>query len=165
MICWISLHPLDKTPCWCHQRCATACLDVWNAWIPYILECKAISSDHAKEQDFLSHLLKNLASHGSTYDGSNLFRLIQDSQKIGTFIGTSSEAEPTLLSNAFARVNAQESPTPLCTGIQNPLASPISEIECVAVASLGMPHRGVITCETVETEQVPSTEITNVLPI
>ncbi|KAJ8620425.1 hypothetical protein MRB53_028954 [Persea americana] len=122
------------------------------------------SSDQAKDQDFLSHLLRNLASHGSTFDESNLSRLLQESQKIGTSVGTSSEAEPALLPNAFAHIAAQQSPTPLCNGIQNPLARPINATECVTVASSGMPQKGVIICEAVETEHGPST-ITNGLPL
>ena len=112
----------------------------------------------------MSHLLRNLASHGSTFDESNLSRLLQESQKIGTSVGTSSEAEPALLPNAFAHIAAQQSPTPLCNGIQNPLARPINATECVTVASSGMPQKGVIICEAVETEHGPST-ITNGLPL
>lgn len=110
----------------------------------------------------MSHLLKNLASHGSTFDESNLARLLQDSQKIGTSIGTTLEAEPALFSNAH--INGQESSTPLCTGIQDPLARPINQTACVTVASIAMPQKGVIIRDMAETEHGP-TELTNALPI
>ncbi|XP_042517253.1 squamosa promoter-binding-like protein 1 isoform X2 [Macadamia integrifolia] len=60
------------------------------------------SSDQAKDQDLLSHFLRNLASLDSTLDGRSISAILQESQdmvKIGTSAGTSSEVAPSLLSN------------------------------------------------------------------
>ncbi|KAJ4956992.1 hypothetical protein NE237_013775 [Protea cynaroides] len=60
------------------------------------------SSDQAKDQDLLSHILRNLASLAGTLDGRNLSGILQESQdmvKVGTSTGTSSEVAPSLLVN------------------------------------------------------------------
>ncbi|XP_042475626.1 squamosa promoter-binding-like protein 12 [Macadamia integrifolia] len=60
------------------------------------------SSDQAKDQDLVSHLLRSLASLAGTFDGRNTSGILHESQdmvKVGTSAGTSSEAAPSLLVN------------------------------------------------------------------
>lgn len=135
------------------------------------------SSDQAKDQDFLSHLLRNLAILTGTFDGRNLSSLLQgsqDSQKIGTSVATSSEAVPTLFSKAFAGATAQESSRTLClasnvsqaTDIQDPVGIPINQSESVTVASLATPQKGIVVGDSlVEAEHISSMNPTNRLSI
>ncbi|XP_043708817.1 squamosa promoter-binding-like protein 1 [Telopea speciosissima] len=62
------------------------------------------SSDQTKDQDLLSHFLRNLASLDSTLDGRSISAILQESHdtvKVGTSAGTSSEVAPSLLSNGL----------------------------------------------------------------
>ncbi|KAG1365030.1 squamosa promoter-binding-like protein 6 [Cocos nucifera] len=72
------------------------------------------SSEQSKDQDLLSHLLRNLANLAGSFDARNLSGLLQasqDLQKVGATAGTSSEAANALVSNG---ASAQESARPLC---------------------------------------------------
>ncbi|XP_043723285.1 squamosa promoter-binding-like protein 1 [Telopea speciosissima] len=66
------------------------------------------SSDQAKDQDLLSHLLRNLAG---TLDGRNTSGVSQDMVKVGTSAGTSSEIAPSLLMNGQEATAHLSSPT------------------------------------------------------
>ncbi|KAJ4968128.1 hypothetical protein NE237_014829 [Protea cynaroides] len=60
------------------------------------------SSDQAKDQDLLSHFLKNLASLDGMLDGRSISGILQESQdmvKGGTYAGTSSEMARSLILN------------------------------------------------------------------
>ncbi|XP_038988522.1 squamosa promoter-binding-like protein 6 [Phoenix dactylifera] len=73
------------------------------------------SSEQSKDQDLLSHLLRNLANLAGSFDAKNLSGLLQasqDLQKVGTTAGTSSEAANAPVSNGAP---AQESARPLCS--------------------------------------------------
>ncbi|XP_077240490.1 squamosa promoter-binding-like protein 12 [Tasmannia lanceolata] len=112
-------------------------------------------SDQPKDQDLLSHLLRNLASIASTFDGRNLSGLLQGSQdlrKISASVGTSSELIPSLVSNGVTNVTVQES-RPFCptsnldrgTRPQDPPVKPIYQSASVTVASVAIPHKGIVT--------------------
>ncbi|KAG9459930.1 hypothetical protein H6P81_004438 [Aristolochia fimbriata] len=76
------------------------------------------SSDQAKDQDILSHLLRNLASVAGTLDDRNLSSLLpaaQDMQKIVDSTVTASEGVTTLLANGGTHVAAVQEPSkPAC---------------------------------------------------
>ncbi|XP_068658647.1 squamosa promoter-binding-like protein 1 [Aristolochia californica] len=73
------------------------------------------SSDQAKDQDLLSHLLRNLASVAGTLEGRNLSGLLpaaQDMEKIVNSTGIASEGLASLLSNCVTA--AHEPSRPAC---------------------------------------------------
>ncbi|KAF8387706.1 hypothetical protein HHK36_026360 [Tetracentron sinense] len=104
------------------------------------------SSDQPKDEDLLSHLLRNLASLASTFDGRNLSGLLQESQdmlNVGTSVGTS-EMMPSLLSNGYepSRLLGSSSKINGGTGPESPLG-PTEQYATVAASE--MPQKGVVT--------------------
>ncbi|XP_058083204.1 squamosa promoter-binding-like protein 1 [Magnolia sinica] len=134
------------------------------------------SSDGPNDQDFLSHLLKNLANFAGASDGRNLSGILQLSQDLknnGIPVGASSVL-PAFLPND-ASVAAEESLRPSCltsngtrgADTQHHLARPQDQSLSVTVAAGGLPQKGITIGNSLGgiMEAIPSTKPTNVLPI
>ncbi|XP_058084198.1 squamosa promoter-binding-like protein 1 [Magnolia sinica] len=133
------------------------------------------TSDQAKDQGLLSHLLRNLASIAGTSDGRNLSGLLQasqDLQKNGTSVGTSSEVVPAFLPNGTTCVSAQGSSRPLCLpsdGIrcadaQDQLERLVNQSQSVTVAAVGQAQKGIVVGNLLgeAVRAIPTTEPTNI---
>eukprot|EP00262_Sarcandra_glabra_P004572 TRINITY_DN15665_c3_g2_i2.p1 TRINITY_DN15665_c3_g2~~TRINITY_DN15665_c3_g2_i2.p1 ORF type:complete len:950 (-),score=169.80 TRINITY_DN15665_c3_g2_i2:156-3005(-) len=114
------------------------------------------NSDQTNDQDLFSHLLRNLASISSTFDGRNLSGLLKNSQDLqigGNSAGTFSEIMPALVPNGGTCVTAQESSGRLCSAskmnggieIQDPSMKHIDQTGSVTVAAVGMSQKGIVT--------------------
>ncbi|KAH7666562.1 Ankyrin repeat-containing domain-containing protein [Dioscorea alata] len=126
-------------------------------------------SDKSKDQDLLSHLLRNLASLAGSLDSqslSGLLRATEDTHKGGSGAATASEA---LLSNGTA---VQKSSGPLCgpstvtymNGTQNPTTPPADQSLSVAAATVEMPVNRNVRGETfVEARPPVSSKTSTVL--
>ncbi|XP_077218276.1 squamosa promoter-binding-like protein 1 [Tasmannia lanceolata] len=121
-------------------------------------------SDQAKDQDILSHFLRNLASIAGTIDGRNLSELLQasqNSQKLSAPVGASSEVMPSLLSNGVAaNLNCG-------TSTHDALVKPIDQSASVTVATKALPENGIFTGNSLgdKLQAIPSLKCASKLPI
>ncbi|XP_010276543.1 PREDICTED: squamosa promoter-binding-like protein 1 [Nelumbo nucifera] len=105
------------------------------------------SSDQTKDQDLLSHLLRNLASFAGAVDGRNISGLLQDSQdplKVGTSVGKSSEKVAPLLTNGADTTRLVGSTSKInCNGAQGPQIG--SSDHCFGASTAVMPQKVMVT--------------------
>lgn len=103
----------------------------------------ANSSDQAKDQDLLSHLLKSLASLAGTVDGRNISALLQASQGLpntGSSVKTAQQV-PDTVSNVYepSRPSVSASSMDDCVIIEEPLR-PVGQ--CLKSPASDMQKRG-----------------------
>uniref|UniRef100_A0A1D1XPS6 Squamosa promoter-binding-like protein 12 n=1 Tax=Anthurium amnicola TaxID=1678845 RepID=A0A1D1XPS6_9ARAE len=114
-------------------------------------------SGQLKDQDLLSHLLKNLAILAGSFDARNLHGILQtsqDLQRVGTGAATSSEAARAIGSNGAL---AQESSVPVRSGAktncitecQGSPMRPTNQPVSVALGSVEMPQQRNLTETTI----------------
>ncbi|KAJ0978668.1 hypothetical protein J5N97_014142 [Dioscorea zingiberensis] len=130
-------------------------------------------SDKSKDQDLLSHILRNLASFAGSFDSRNLSGLLQatqDAQRVGTASAMSSEPANSLRSNG---VTLQESSRPLCgpstvtcmNGTQIPSMRPSDQSLSIAVATVDTPvNRNIMEGSFVEARPPVGSETSALVP-
>ncbi|KAK1317504.1 Squamosa promoter-binding-like protein 1 [Acorus calamus] len=142
---------------------------ILNVLLKLLSNSHSDNSAQAKDQELVSHLLKNLATLVGQQNQSGLLQGSQDTQnKVGTSAGPSSEALPALTWHGVACPPVQESSKHLKENFaQNPLLRSLNESSSVTVAAVEMPQKRFTTEAALgdSRQGLPSQNPTSLLPV